>query len=211
MKHVILQGTVGSHAYGLNHAESDIDTLGVFMYDIMDYLTLEPPQESFVSHEPDVTLHELRKYLRLALKCNPTVLELLWLDDYTIKTYAGEMLLENKYAFLSAPFVKDAFLGYARSQLTRLKDREGKRQVKHAKHMARLINQGYDLYTIGDMDLKVDRYWMDAFLDQTVEQWEDFFQDAIAGFERSKSVLPEKPDRARIERLLASIMEGGPR
>ncbi|MBF6340828.1 nucleotidyltransferase domain-containing protein [Nocardia abscessus] len=30
--------------------------------------------------DDNATYHEVRKFLRLALKCNPSILELLWLD-----------------------------------------------------------------------------------------------------------------------------------
>lgn len=209
MRHILLKGTVGSTAYGLDHAGSDIDTLGVFVYDIMDYLRLTEPEESVVTHEPDVTLHEIRKYLKLALKCNPTVLELLYLDKYTDMTEAGRALVAMRHSFLSAPAVKNAYLGYATAQLRRLEDREGARRVKHAKHMARLLLQGHELYTTGTMSLKVDREWMDDFLSKPL-LWGMWFEEQENKFEYAKSVLPEKPDQARVEDYLYRLMERGP-
>lgn len=62
---VILQGVVGSTAYGLATPESDIDRLGVFQARTSELLVLHPPKESRVSTSPDVTHHELGNMLGL--------------------------------------------------------------------------------------------------------------------------------------------------
>jgi uncharacterized protein len=78
---VLLSGIVGSTAYGLARPGSDVDRLGLFAVPTEQLHGLRRPPESHVTHEPDSTLHEAAKWARLALRSNPTVLELAWLPD----------------------------------------------------------------------------------------------------------------------------------
>src|SRR5262249_58784284 len=111
---------------------------------------------SIVEHDPDRTLHEARKYCRLALSGNPTVIDLMWLPDelYEIRTALGDELIAIRGAFLSAPRIRDAYLGYAVQQLQRLVNTDEReappaRIAKHARHLARPTHQGRDLYATG--------------------------------------------------------------
>lgn len=194
-KQIILQGTVGSTAYGLNHAGSDIDTLGTFVYHQDEYMRLRLPEESIVTHEPDVTLHELRKFLLLCFKCNPTVTELLWLEEYTRNSYDGRELIFFRQDFLSERCVREAYLGYAGSQLKRLEDRDWHRATKHAKHMARLTIQGHELYTTGNLTIRVDNPdWYKWFTEQDSHYWFEWFTREEEQFRAARCVLPEKPN-----------------
>jgi uncharacterized protein len=196
----LLKGTVGSTAYGLNGPHSDIDSLGVFKYPTETYICLNEYTESIVTNDPDTTMHEVRKYCRLALKCNPTVTELMWLGEYTMLSDDGVNLIGLREDFLSEKYVREAYLGYAKSQLTRLQDRDHKRATKHAMHMARLTNQGYELYTTGKVTVKVsDPEWYHNFktLDRT--EWIDWFYAEEHKFRAAKCVLPEHPRTDRID------------
>ena len=66
----------------------------------------------------DHVRYEIRKFFRLAVAGNPSVLELLWTvpEDHRTVTAAGELLLDRRSEFLSKR-VKDTFVGYALSQL----------------------------------------------------------------------------------------------
>ena len=59
---------------------------------------------------------------RLALSGNPTATELAWLpeDCYETRTDLGDRLIAIRSAFLSAPRVRDAYLGYAGQQFRKL-------------------------------------------------------------------------------------------
>ena len=166
---ILLKGTVGSTAYGLAHEGSDIDKLGVYRVSFRDLLGLDVAKavdNSYVQHEPDITLHEVGKYLLLALKANPTILELLWLSDYDTRTTEGELIRVNRRNFLSERAVRGAYGAYAKAQADRLMRRrdEGKegfgsvpvsRVAKHARHCARLLYLGHQLLTTGQMRLDV--------------------------------------------------------
>lgn len=201
MKNLILQGVVGSTAYGLNRPDSDRDHIGVFVYDRGDYYGLTEPDESIVTKDPDLALHEARKYCRLILKCNPTVMELLWLNEYEYSDHWGQKLISLRTKCLSEAAVREAYLGYAKSQLNRLHNRQGdlneKRVAKHAMHMARLTNQGMELYTTGHLTIKVaDPAWYIYFSQQSTDYWTKWYAEQEQIFRSSKCVLPAKAEPA---------------
>jgi predicted nucleotidyltransferase len=47
--HILLEGIVGSVAYGLDGPDSDVDRLGIFAYDTVRLYRLDPPRESIVN------------------------------------------------------------------------------------------------------------------------------------------------------------------
>lgn len=216
---VLLSGIVGSTAYGLNHPGSDIDYLGVYGAPTSVFHGLFPPTEkesSIVRKEPDFTLHEAGKFARLCLSGNPTVLELLWLTEYETITPLGKDLIGIRDSFLSAKKVRDAYLGYATQQFDRLAKRDGKsfsadtKVSKHARHLFRLLHQGYHLYASGSLVIKLDR--PEAFIEfgNKVEAGDlDVARDLIAFYEECFnnviSVLPEEPDLPLVESWLQRV------
>lgn len=222
--HVIIQATVGSTAYGLAREGSDVDTLGVFVAPTEDFWRLTGPSETFhntqsAGAEADYTLHEVGKYVRLALRCNPTLVELLWLDErlYQELDYWGERLVEIRSAFLSDKCVRDAFGGYALQQLTRLvrRNEEGKqgfssdtqkRTAKHARHCFRLLRQGRELLETGKLVVEVENpeeYW--AFDEMSVDEIAAKFTAEDMEFRAARSVLPDRPNSELVEYLLMEI------
>lgn len=121
-KNCILKVVAGSHAYGTNIPSSDWDERGIFV-DNMSRIVLpfEKIEQVQLSRD-DIVLFELSKYMPLLLSQNPNVIELIWTDpsDILHKNEAGELLLDNRKEFLSKQ-VKDSYVGYAQSQLKRIK------------------------------------------------------------------------------------------
>jgi predicted nucleotidyltransferase len=207
---VLLSGVVGSTAYGLAGPHSDVDRLGVFAVPTTALHGLHPPRESIVEHDPDVTLHEAAKFCRLALSCNPTAMELLWLPEYEVRTPLGEDLIAIRTAFLSAPRVRDAFLGYADQQFTRLINKgAGTRTAKHARHLLRLIDQGLRLYETGVLTIRLSdpRRYLDfgerVAADPAIAG--PVLEDARERFASATSVLPDRPDEEPAERWLLRV------
>ena len=218
-EHVLLSGVVGSHAYGLATEESDVDQLGVFAAPTEKILGLHPPADSLVNVKPDITYHEARKYLSLVLRCNPTVTELLWLEDsYEVATVLGAELVGIRKSFLSAPYVRNAYLGYATQQFRRLENRgDGSfssdtrlRTAKHARHLLRLLDQGLQLYRDGHLTVRVD----------DPDLYHDFGRAVAAGdpdmarerlghaeamFDEARTPLPEHPDEKQAEDWLLKV------
>ncbi len=161
-RNILLKGVVGSTAYGLAHEGSDRDYLGLYAARTKDLLGLHPPKDSVVTKDPDTTLHEAKKFISLCLGGNPTVSELLWLDEYEVETRIGQHLVSIRESLLGADRVRNAYLGYAWQQFERLANRGGtfsadtaKRTEKHARHMVRLVQQGLELYRTGHLTIKV--------------------------------------------------------
>jgi uncharacterized protein len=209
-EHVLLSGVVGSTAYGLAGPHSDVDRLGVYAVPTVALHGLHPPKESIVEHDPDVTLHEAAKFCRLALSCNPTAMELLWLPDYEVRTPLGEELIGIRESFLSAPRVRDAFLGYADQQFTRLINKGADtRTAKHARHLMRLVDQGLRLYETGVLTIRLadpERYR--AFGERAAADPEvarPVLEDARERFASATTVLPDRPDEEPAERWLQRV------
>jgi uncharacterized protein len=206
---VLLSGIVGSTAYGLAGPGSDVDRLGMFALPTLSLLGLHTPRESQVSTDPDVTLHEAAKLARLALGGNPTASELLWLPDdlYEVRTPLGDEAVALRTAFLSAPRVHDAYLGYATQQFRKLLSRDPAtttaKIAKNARHLMRLIEQGYELYTTGHVTIRLtDPQRFHAFGEQVsadAEAARPFMAAAEERFATARSVLPDQPDTKAVE------------
>lgn len=212
----LLSGIVGSTAYGLATPESDVDRLGIFAAPTIAFHGLTPPQGSHVTTQPDVTWHEAGKYASLALKANPSVLELLWLpeDLYEDVTPLGTALIDIRRDLLSAQAVRNAYFGYATQQVKRLKDYTAARPredriakphrpekvAKHARHVARLLYQGLALYEMGNLPVRLDSGeadWVRRFgervadHDETAADW--LLKDFEGKFDIAAPALPETP------------------
>ena len=105
VQNILLSGVVGSTAYGLARAGSDVDRLGIFATPTLAMVGLSRPKDSIVHTNPDRSLHEVGKWCSLALGGNPTVMELVWLPDdlYETRTPLGDQLIAIRTAFLSGP------------------------------------------------------------------------------------------------------------
>ncbi len=218
MTKIILSGTVGSTAYGLNRADSDVDTLGIYVEPTINLVGLRQRTErdfTTVSKDPDVTLHEVGKYCRLAIQGNPTINELMWLEDYNVMDAFGARLVDMRADFLSRQRIRDAYFGYATQQFLRL-FREGAfqstyraRTAKHARHVYRLLHQGLELYSTGGLTIRVaDPEKFHAFGEAAAED-HTLVEMVITAFEKefdaATSPLPEKPNFGAIEFFLRDI------
>ncbi|MCX5211482.1 nucleotidyltransferase domain-containing protein [Kitasatospora sp. NBC_00240] len=215
-EHVLLSGIVGSTAYGLAHAGSDLDRLGLFAVRTEMLHGLDRPAESHVTTEPDITLHEAAKWCRLALGCNPTASELVWLPDelYEIRTPLGDELIGIRTSFLSAKAVRGSYLGYAQQQFRKLLTRDTAvratraRAAKHARHLVRLVEQGVRLHETGEVVLRIDDPERVRDLGERIADRPTLAADLLAAagqrFDRP-GVLPSAPDSAPAEAWLRRV------
>lgn len=217
---VVLSGVVGSTAYGLAHADSDVDILGVFAAPTQDLVGLRQPSDSVVTKDPDTTFHEARKFCRLVLNGNPSVTELLWLPDelYMARTALGDELIGIRSAFLSATRVRSAYFGYAVSQFGRLRKRgngtfspdTAKRTAKHARHMYRLLLQGFELWSTGTVTVRLEDPGAAREFGEIVESGDiEYAEFTLVRFEgmynSATCALPEHPDESTIEDWLQRV------
>lgn len=216
--HVLLSGIVGSTAYGLAHAGSDIDRLGMFAAPTEQLHGLHRPAESHVTTDPDRTMHEAAKWCRLALGGNPTVTELVWLPDdlYEARTPLGDELIGLRGAFLSTKAVRNSYLGYATQQFRKLQARgDGsfsadtrRRTLKHARHLVRLVQQGEQLHATGELTIRLadpdgvraQAEWIVAEPDRALV----LLSRAEGRFDKP-GVLPAVPDEAAVEAWLRRV------
>lgn len=215
---IILEGITGSKAYGLNTAESDEDIDGVYVAPTSEVLRLFGVKDMVDHTDPDWTYHEIGKFLKLAMKCNPTILELLFLEGYTIQSKFGRMLVDNRHHFLSST-VYHSYGGYAISQARKLSARGGtfgngrnKRYSKHARHCFRLLYQGKELLETGSLTVRVSmdmRKKLFEISELPVDELVSLFESEFKKFDEIRSVLPDKPNAEAINKMLLKIRKGG--
>ena len=77
-QYIILQCITGSRAYGLNNEASDIDRRGIYLPPANLHWSLYGLPEQIENQETDECYWELQKFISLALKANPNILECLY-------------------------------------------------------------------------------------------------------------------------------------
>jgi len=212
----IIKARVGSHLYGLNTEDSDEDFLGVFIRPTREILSFFNNKETYVTKDPDTTYHELKKFMWLAAKGNPTVLELLFCPEYEVLTNEGASLVRHRHWFLSN-HVRDSFGGYAYQQAKKLQLREfqgyegfgpelKKRRNKHARHCFRLLRQGRELLETGTMVSKLtnpEEYF--AIGELPTEELVAKFTGEYAFFKQADSILTDEPNWKMLDELLLQL------
>lgn len=213
---IILAGITGSKAYGLDTKDSDTDIKGIYVSPTDKVLGLGwNSNTTTIDHvNPDWVYHEVQKFMKLAMDGNPTILELLFLEDYTILTDLGKLLVDNRKLFLNN-VIRNSYYGYAYSQMRKLVTRDGtfgngrnKRYEKHARHCYRLLYQGKELLETGNLTVRVSpkvREELFAVSKLKPNELVDKFDVEKQKFDNLKSVLPDKPNRKSINNLLLKI------
>lgn len=120
----------GSHSYGFATVESDFDIRGIWMANAEDFFTLNPPtpreaKSTIQRHgeDVDIELQELTKFLSLALKNNPNILESLFVPEKFIVVSSSiyQEMREAMPIILNKDFIFNAYRDYALQQFTRMR------------------------------------------------------------------------------------------
>lgn len=218
---IILEGITGSTAYGLDTENSDIDIKGIYLLPTKEVLKLNfNPQKTTIDHtDPDWVYHEVGKFMKLASSGNPTLLELLFLEEYTTLSPIGQKLIDNRDAFLSTKAIMNAYRGYAFAQAKKLNNRTNQgldgydsalknRFAKHTRHLFRLLIQARQLLETGTLDVKVtpeQREYLFGMGEKTADEVVNEFMRQDSEFDTIISVLPDEPDYDRLNNLLYEI------
>ena len=119
---IFLLGFSGSHAYGTNVPDSDIDVRGI-AYNTKESILGLQKFEQVVDADTDTTVYAFNKVIGLLAECNPSILDMVGLraEDYLILDDTGKELLANQDMFFSRRAVA-TFGGYANAQLRRLQN-----------------------------------------------------------------------------------------
>ena len=117
---IIILTLGGSHAYGTNNENSDLDIRGCALNSKMQILTNEN-FEQFVNEATDTTIYSFNKLVALLSNVNPNTCEMLGNkpEHYFYVSPIGQELIDNAHLFLSKKCVH-SFGGYANQQLYRL-------------------------------------------------------------------------------------------
>ena len=218
---LLLLGVTGSTAYGLSHAGSDVDRLGIYSAptEALFRLGFNLAKASHVLTDPDdVQLHEIGKYIGLVLKGNPTVTELLYLDAHEFIDPRVQPLIDMRSQLLGQRTVRDAYTGYAIAQAKRLVNRaaEGrsgfnsdlaKRTAKHGRHCFRLMLQAEELLTTGNITVDVSAHRDELFeigelAENDVAAFQSRFEERCAHIDSLDSILPMEPNTEAAEAFL---------
>jgi predicted nucleotidyltransferase len=207
---VIFRCVIGSQAYGLADAESDVDRRGIFLPTADLHWSLYGVPEQLENDATQEAYWELQKFLILALKANPNVLECLYTPLVEKATPLAEELLGIRSIFLSR-LVYQTYNGYVLSQFKKMQAdirNHGQVKWKHVMHLIRLLISGVSVLRDGFVPVKVDAH-RDRLLAirrgevpwDEVENWRlRLHKEFNAAFETTK--LPERPDYERANAFL---------
>lgn len=211
--HVSLRVVIGSRAYGLDHNASDTDRRGVYIPPAAAHWSLFGVPEQLENDATQECYWEVGKFIHLALKANPNVLEVLYSPLVEHADTFGQRLLDARSIFLSK-LIYQTFNGYAMSQFRKLEQdvrNHGSVKWKHAMHLVRLLIAGKSALETGTLPVRVQhhREQLLAIRDgqmpwSEVDAWRSALHSEFeAAFHASN--LPDRPDYTRANDLLITI------
>jgi predicted nucleotidyltransferase len=211
LRFVAYRCVVGSTAYGLATDSSDIDRRGFYLPPADLHWSLAGvPEQLETEHEE--TYWEIGKFIRLALKANPNVLECLYSPLVEKAEPMAERILAARYIFLSQ-YVHRTYNAYVLSQFKKLEQdlrNHGQVRWKHVMHLIRLLLSGVVVLRDGLVPLRVDAH-REALLSirrgevpwEEVEQWRlSLHKELDRALEQTS--LPPHPDYEAANQLLVS-------
>lgn len=209
-EHVVYRCVVGSRAYGLETEASDTDLRGVYLAPAELHWSLYGAPEQFEDNEKQTCYWELQKFLIMALKANPNILECLYSPLVEKITPVGEALLAAREKFLSQ-MIFQTFNGYALSQFKKIEQdlrNQGEVRWKHAMHLLRLLMTGAKTLREGRVPVHVgamrERLLAVKRGELTWAQVDAWRQELHRDFEQAlmETKLPERPDYEAANGLL---------
>lgn len=173
---------MGSRAYGVNTDKSDFDIYGfavppkrlIWPAGVPGFGSKPPGFDQYIqthvrmdTDEFDFRIMSIVKYFDLCLKCNPDVIDSLFVPQSCVlhASPLAYMVRDQRHRFLNRKDVWRAYSGYAKSQLHKLDtkqpiggrveafEREGFDR-KFAYHGVRLLDEAEQILTTGTLDLR---------------------------------------------------------
>lgn len=137
---IILLVLGGSHAYGTNNKNSDVDIRGCALEKATDLIGFTKFNQ-VVETRTDTTIYSFNKLISLLINSNPNTIEILGCkpEHYLYVSKEGQELLDNKSLFLSQRCIS-SFGGYAYQQLNRLNSALAEGELKQAKEEEHILN-----------------------------------------------------------------------
>ncbi len=207
---VIYRCVIGSQAYGLAGDGSDIDRRGIYLPTADLHWSLYGVPDQLENDETQEAYWEVQKFLVLALKANPNVLECLYTPLVEKATPLAEKLLALRACFLSR-LVYQTYNGYVLSQFKKMQAdlrNQGRVKWKHVMHLIRLLLSGIHIMRERFVPVRVEEHrekllairrgevpW------EEVEDWRKrLHHDFNAASEATG--LPERPDYEKANAFL---------
>jgi predicted nucleotidyltransferase len=209
-QHVIYRCVVGSRAYGLDHDASDLDRRGFYLPPADLQWSLYGVPEQLEQPGVEECYWEFAKFIQLALKANPNVLECLYSPLVEHVEPIGQRVIDLRHIFLSK-MIYQTYNRYVMSQFkTMSRKLESGQHIKqkHAMHLIRLLLNGIAILNDGFVPVNVTEHRdqllaiRDGLLSwQEINAWRDQLH---AEFDRAfeLSSLPERPDYSAANALL---------
>ena len=208
--YVVYRCLLGSRAYGLAHEESDSDRRGIYLPPAELHWSLFGVPEQLENRETDEVYWELRKFVTLALKANPNILECLYTPIVEKTSPVADELLAMRASFLSK-LVYQTYNGYVLSQFKRLEQdlrTVGTIKWKHAMHLIRLLiagvtalREGYVPVHVGEQRERLLSIKRGEVAWPEVNEWRlalhKEFDRALEG-----TALPDRPDYEKANAFL---------
>jgi len=208
---VIYRCIVGSKAFGLDDEDSDTDRRGIYLPPAEAHWSMFGVPEQIESKETEECYWELRKFLMLALKANPNILECLFTPLVEYADALAEELLSIRRIFLSK-LVYQTYNGYVMSQFKKLEAdlrSTGEIKWKHAMHLIRLLLQGIEILREAELIVRATADNREKLLSiklgeldwREINEWRvNLHREFDEAFARTD--LPENPDYKRANEFL---------
>ncbi len=214
---VIYRCIIGSRAYGLDDQESDTDYRGIFLPTAEQHWSIFGVPEQLDCYETQEQYWELQRFLILALKANPNVLECLYTPLVEKATPLAEELLAMRSVFVSK-LLYQTYNGYVMSQFKKMQAdlrNQGQVKWKHVMHLIRLLLAGIRALREGIVTIRVEEHRerllaikREEFPWEETERWRRSlhreFDDALAA-----TKLPDRPDYLRVNAFLIDARQRG--
>jgi hypothetical protein len=117
----------GSHLYGLNTVNSDMDYKGIFLPTLDEIVQLRPKHEmrestgscnqKNTSNDVDTNMYSLQKFLKMACDGETIAIDMLHCDNAIETSEIWEFIRENRSKFYTKNM--KAFLGYCKKQASK--------------------------------------------------------------------------------------------
>lgn len=213
---VIYRCVVGSRAFGLDSPDSDTDLRGIYLPPADRLFSLDGVPEQIERKESEECYWELSKFLKLALKANPNILECLYTPLVLFATPLAGELRSIRSAFLSK-LLYQTYNGYVLSQFKKLDADQrlrGAYRWKHAMHLIRLLLSGITALREGYVPVRVEAHRerllaikagalpfaeVDAWRLALHEEFDDAFRTTR---------LPDRPDVPAVDAFLIRARRG---
>lgn len=244
---IVLLSLVGSGVHGISlteehgapgAAQDDLDLMGICVeppeyvlgLNTFDQYVFRTQPEGVRSGPGDIDLnvYGLRKWMRLALKGNPTIITPLWSPEHHIydQEWPGWQLRTQRDKFVSKSMLRQ-YLGYMTAQRDRMQGIRGGKDcnrpelveaygydTKFAGHAVRLGHQGIELAADGKLTLPMVEWQRQMVIDVRTGKWTeqeviDYVDSQVEtlAYMVKRAKLPDLPDSAWANETLQFIYE----